>query len=84
MDAVKLEDRTPSEIRLSFHGRVDSQKAAEVSAALDALLSGFSGGRVVLDCSGLEYISSAGLRIFLRLKKSHSNIHLAEVSNDVY
>ena len=38
----------------------------------------------MIDASDLEYISSAGLRILLQLRKSHSDITITDVSPDVY
>jgi anti-sigma B factor antagonist len=45
-------------------GRLDAAQAAAAQAALDRL-----SGVVELDCSGLEYISSAGLGVLLKTQK---------------
>ena len=45
-------------------GRLDAAQAAAAQAALDG-----TSGRVVLDCSGLDYISSAGLGVLLKTQK---------------
>ena len=39
---------------------------------------------VVLDAENLDYISSAGLRIILRLKKNHPDLSIINVKSDVY
>jgi anti-anti-sigma factor len=45
-------------------GRLDAAQAAAAQAFLDAVE-----GTVTLDCSGLEYISSAGLGVLLKTQK---------------
>lgn len=45
-------------------GRLDASQAAAAQAFLDRVE-----GTVVLDCRGLEYISSAGLGVLLRTQK---------------
>jgi anti-sigma B factor antagonist len=45
-------------------GRLDAAQAEAAQAFLDA-----TSGRVVLDCTGLEYISSAGLGVLLKTQK---------------
>ena len=37
-----------------------------------------------MDCSDLEYISSAGLRVILRLRKQDSELKVTNVSSEVY
>lgn len=39
---------------------------------------------IELDCAGLEYISSSGLRVILKLKKQHPNLCITNASHDVY
>lgn len=48
--------------------RLDSNNAADVERAIADQVQG-NGLRVVVDCSGLDYISSAGLRVVLLLAK---------------
>ena len=45
-------------------GRLDATQAAAAQAYLDRLQ-----GVVTLDCSGLQYLSSAGLGVFLKTHK---------------
>lgn len=50
-------------------GRLDTSVSQEVSTALQPLLDN-ADKTLVLDCKGLEYISSSGLRIFLTVRKA--------------
>jgi anti-anti-sigma factor len=49
-------------------GELDTAAAAETEAALKPLFDS-DGKDLVLDCSGLEYIASSGLRILLSILK---------------
>lgn len=51
--------------RLRIVGRLDAAQAPRAQAALD----GLSGAPLVLDCSALDYISSAGLGVLLKTQK---------------
>jgi anti-anti-sigma factor len=46
-------------------GRIDHQSAAAFEAALMPLLEQAGGAAVVLDFSGVDYISSVGLRVLM-------------------
>ena len=48
-------------------GRLDTTTAPELEAAIDGCAAGLK--ELVLDCGGLEYISSAGLRVILKAQK---------------
>ena len=67
-----------------LNGRVDSGNAAQTEQEILAQLSTGENSPVVLDCSALEYISSAGLRVILRLKKAYPELSIVNVSSDVY
>lgn len=54
--------------QVSLAGRLDSMTAPEVEAKL-LPLADKPGGDLLLDLSGLEYISSAGLRVVLMAAK---------------
>ena len=71
------------EKRIPLQGRIDSNNAADAEKAILAQLGG-DGASPVLDASGLEYISSAGLRVILRLKKQYPDLRITEVSSQVY
>ena len=53
---------------VKLNGRIDSTNAADAEAMINGAIDGFS-GELVLDAQELSYISSAGLRVILRLKR---------------
>lgn len=74
----KTEDR-----KLIIKGRVDSINAQTFEEELMALCR--PGEEVLIDASDLTYISSAGLRVFIRLKKAvKKDVIIENVSNEVY
>jgi uncharacterized protein (TIGR02172 family) len=72
------------QIRIKLQGRIDSSNAVQVEKEITQQLDGRSGEPVELDASDLEYISSAGLRILLRIRKSHPDMRIVNVSPEVY
>ena len=69
---------------LKLTGRVDSANAAEVEKDLSKQLGDETDCGVEIDAQGLDYISSAGLRVLLRLKKRISDFTVRNVSPVVY
>ena len=63
---------------ITAKGRVDSATAAEFGKALEAVTEG---GRykIVLDMSGIEYMSSAGMRVLLSAQKECKKMGRGEV-----
>ena len=51
---------------VTVSGRIDSGNAPEFERAMEGMLAE-SGRGIVLDCAELTYISSAGMRVFLRI-----------------
>ena len=54
-------------LTVALEGRLDTMSSPELSAELDQILN--DADRLILDCSKLDYISSAGLRILLAAQK---------------
>ena len=71
-------------MKISLSGRIDSNNAAQVEQDVLAQLNGKASEPVVLDASALEYISSAGLRVILRLRKTYPDLRITGVSSEVY
>ena len=70
-------------LTLFLSGRIDSTNAAEAEKLIFDEVGAFS-GKLVLDASELEYISSAGLRVVLRLKKANPSLAIVNVPAEVY
>lgn len=68
---------------LLLRGRIDSANAADAEAQIRAAADGIS-GELVFDAGALEYISSAGLRVILRMKKLRNEMRIINVSPEVY
>lgn len=69
--------------KIDLIGRIDSNNASQIEADILAELEGYS-GPVIMDASSLEYISSAGLRVLLRIKKTYPDLSITGVSSEVY
>ena len=69
---------------INLDGRVDATNASSVEEKIQAIRKENAGLHTVLDLEKLVYISSAGLRILLRLRKEDSELSLINVSTEVY
>jgi uncharacterized protein (TIGR02172 family) len=69
---------------IGLKGHIDSSNAPAVEAEINKIRSENKGGSFTLDAQELEYISSAGLRIILRLSKTEPTLKLINVSSAVY
>lgn len=67
---------------ISLHGRIDSQNAAAIEQDIVSKLK--DGDPVVIDADRLTYISSAGLRVLLRIRKTHPDMRIINVRSEVY
>ena len=66
---MKIElSKTDSKLTLSLLGRLDTSSAPELETTLKTSLDGVK--ELVFDFAGLEYISSAGLRVLLSAQKT--------------
>ena len=65
-------------------GRLDTQTAPELEKELDSIFSGLK--ELTFDMKGLEYISSAGLRVILKAQKvmnSQGSMKLTGVNDSI-
>ncbi|MBR5137349.1 MAG: anti-sigma factor antagonist [Clostridia bacterium] len=69
---------------ISIEGRIDANNAAEAEKKIFEIKNDNAGKHVVVDADYLEYISSAGLRVILRLRKEEPKLTIINVSPDVY
>lgn len=66
-----------------LEGRITSVNAKELETQIFEALQ-TSHEEVIIDFSHLEYISSAGLRVILRVRKKEANLRCVELSPEVY
>ncbi len=71
-------------LRVQLEGRVDSNNAPDLEKKLNSLRESCNPQRLVLECGDLEYISSAGLRVLLRMKKLIPEVVLLNTVPSVY
>ena len=69
---------------IELNGRIDSNNAAEVEEGILKELPEDVNTPIILDASTLEYLSSAGLRMILRLKKKYQDLCITNVNSEVY
>ena len=71
-------------IYIAVEGRIDASNAAEAEEKIFGIKNDNPGKHTVLDADKLEYISSAGLRVILRLRKEEPKLAIINVASDVY
>lgn len=71
-------------LRVALSGHIDSNNAPEIERELMAVRESQPHDGIILDLKDLEYISSAGLRVVLRLRKMEPQCKLVDVSSSVY
>ena len=75
---------TDTSVVLKIVGRLDTTTAPELEATVDGCIAGIK--ELVFDCSALEYVSSAGLRVILRAQKlmnTQGNMKLTHVNETI-
>lgn len=80
-----MTDDNQKSVTVILSGRIDSGNASETEQNINKQLSGYNSDfTVVFDASNLVYISSAGLRVILRIKKAYPDLKIIGVSSEVY
>ena len=69
---------------IAAEGRIDASNAAEAEEKIINIKNNNPGKHIVVDADQLEYISSAGLRVILRLRKEEPKLAIINVASDVY
>ena len=75
---------TDTGITLKIIGRLDTTTAPELEATVDGCTAGLK--ELVMDCSELEYVSSAGLRVILKAQKlmnTQGNMKVTNVNETI-
>ena len=71
-------------LKAALHGNIDTTNAPMVEKTLFDFLAENPAPNAEVDCEDLKYISSAGLRVILRLKKAIKDTRIFNVSSEVY
>lgn len=69
---------------IKLSGRIDSNNAADVQNDIMTQLEGQNAETIVFDAEDLDYISSAGLRVILRVRKECADVRIINVNSTVY
>ncbi|MCR5067625.1 MAG: anti-sigma factor antagonist [Erysipelotrichaceae bacterium] len=78
------EKRENGKLIIGLNGRIDTSNSHEVEEAIRAILAKEPAEAIILNCEKLEYISSSGLRVLLRLHKEFGDIRIINASTEVY
>ena len=69
---------------IAVEGRIDASNAAAAEEEIFRIKQENPGKHTVIDADNLAYISSAGLRVILRLRKEEPKLAIINVASDVY
>ena len=72
------------DLRLYFSGKLNTDNAGAVEEEINQILNKENYSSLTLDFKDLQYISSVGLRLVLKLKQKHEQFKIVEVSDEVY
>lgn len=82
------QNREGNQLTISLEGRLDTATAPELEAVADTALTGVE--ELIMDLERLDYVSSAGLRVFLKIQKVMNTkgamkvIHVNETIMEVF
>lgn len=84
---VIIEAGNPADAVVALlQGRLDTAAAVDVTPDFQTL-SKYADRHIVIDCGGLEYIASSGLRLLLALRKEvaakSGKLQLRNINNDI-
>ena len=72
-------------LTLSLEGRIDSTNAADIERDVMAAANDNPGADIIIDVENLEYISSAGLRVLMKLRRQAKKaLPVMNASSEVY
>ena len=82
------QNREGNQLTIFLEGRLDTATAPELESVVDTALTGVE--ELIMDLEQLEYVSSAGLRVFLKMQKLMNTqgamkiIHVNETVMEVF
>ena len=68
---------------ITLSGKIDSSNAHEEELRITSELDGYK-GKIIIDVKDLKYISSAGLRVILKIKKLYKDTKIINCNSEVY
>ena len=68
---------------ITLSGKIDSSNANEEDLRITDELNNYT-GKIIIDVSKLNYISSAGLRVILKIKKEYPDTKIINCNNEVF
>ncbi len=71
-------------LTIYLEGELNSFNSEDVEKEIDEIVESNSFDSIILNLKDLSYISSAGLRIIVRLKQRFDKTSLVKVSKNVY
>ena len=71
-------------LTLFLEGNFDTSNADEIGMQMEEIRNGNPEGKLVLDVDDLVYISSAGLRQILKLRKKEPDMKIVNCSSSIY
>ena len=72
-------------VTIWLEGRIDTNNAPQIEQEIEGILSENEGAKPAFDAGGLEYISSAGLRVLMKFRKQIGEpLEVTNVSSEVY
>lgn len=76
-----IEERTSESLALSFSGRIDVNASKQLEEEIASWAIPRFTQKLILDFSGVEYISSAGIRVLLSAQKKMKEDHKMIIRN---
>ena len=77
----KLENEV---LTIFLEGELNSFTAEDAEKDIDEIIKGSTFKSIVLDMEKLTYLSSAGIRIIVRLKLKYKDTSIVNVPDDIY
>lgn len=72
-------------LEIKLEGRIDTNNAPDVEQEIMSALDANDGKEPIFDAENLEYISSAGLRVLMKIRKKFNKpVDIVNVSREVY
>lgn len=71
-------------LTIEIEGHIDSVNAPSIEKEILEIVEKNPHDKLIVDAEKLEYISSAGLRVILRLRKAEQDFRVVNASSDVY